>query len=153
MFFFLCKSLSEREYIFGITITVLKIPQNNDNRRRHLEFYFHTGIKKLVSVLPSFARSQFKFRFRHQFRIPDSGFPLFHTSLEKRPSTKQFASKFLLTRSILDVSGKIGSRSSFSGPIFADKKVIDCARRFIQFVVYSMRNPVVYRTAKKVVFC
>ena len=24
---------------------------------------------------------------------------------------------------------------------------------FIQFVVYSMRNPVVYRTAKKVVFC
>ena len=32
------------------------------------------------------------------------------------------------------------------GPIFADKKVIDCARRFIQFVVYSTRNPVVYRT-------
>ena len=24
---------------------------------------------------------------------------------------------------------------------------------FIQFVVYSMRNPEVYRTAKKVVFC
>ena len=33
------------------------------------------------------------------------------------------------------------------------KKVIICALHFIQFVVYSMRNPVVYRTAKKVVFC
>ena len=38
-------------------------------------------------------------------------------------------------------------------PVFADKKVIICALCFIQFVVYSMRNPVVYRTAKKVVFC
>ena len=28
-------------------------------------------------------------------------------------------------------------------PIFADKKVIIGALRFIQFVVYSMRNPVV----------
>ena len=28
-----------------------------------------------------------------------------------------------------------------------------CVVCFIQFVVYSMRNPVVYRTAKKVVFC
>ena len=37
--------------------------------------------------------------------------------------------------------------------VFADKKVIICALCFIQFVVYSMRNPVVYRTAKKVVFC
>ena len=27
-------------------------------------------------------------------------------------------------------------------PIFEDKKVIICALRFIQFVVYSMRNPV-----------
>ena len=36
-------------------------------------------------------------------------------------------------------------------PVFADKKVIICALCFIQFVVYSMRNPVVYRTAKKVV--
>ena len=39
-----CESLSECEHIFGITITVLKISQNNDNRGRHLEFYFHTGI-------------------------------------------------------------------------------------------------------------
>ena len=38
-------------------------------------------------------------------------------------------------------------------PIFVDKKVIICALRFIQFVVYSMRNSIVYRTAKKVVFC
>ena len=34
-------------------------------------------------------------------------------------------------------------------PVFADKKVIICALCFIQFVVYSMRNPVVYRIAKK----
>ena len=38
-------------------------------------------------------------------------------------------------------------------PVFADKKVTICALCFIQFVVYFMRNPVVYRTAKKVVFC
>ena len=38
------KSLSECDYIFGITIIVLKISQKNDNRGRHLEFYFHTGI-------------------------------------------------------------------------------------------------------------
>ena len=36
-------------------------------------------------------------------------------------------------------------------PVFADKKVINCALCFIQFVVYSLQNPVVYRTAKKVV--
>ena len=38
------KSLSECDYIFGIMIIVLKISQKNDNRGRHLEFYFHTGI-------------------------------------------------------------------------------------------------------------
>ena len=37
-------------------------------------------------------------------------------------------------------------------PVFADKKVIICALCFIQFVVYSIQNPVVYRTAKKVLF-
>ena len=72
--FFFCKPLSECEYIFGITITVLKISQNNDNRGRHLEFYL---------VLPSLPRSQFKFRFRFQFRIPDSGFRILHTPLFK----------------------------------------------------------------------
>ena len=35
-------------------------------------------------------------------------------------------------------------------PVFADKKVIICGLCFIQFVVYSRRNPVVYRTAIKV---
>ena len=65
-------ALSECEYIFGITITVLKISQNNDNRGCHLEFHFHTGIgnnRELVSVLPSLPRSQFKFRFRFRFRL------------------------------------------------------------------------------------
>ena len=38
-------------------------------------------------------------------------------------------------------------------PVFADKEVIICALCFLQFVVYSMRNLVVYRTGKKVVFC
>ena len=32
-------------------------------------------------------------------------------------------------------------------------KVIICAPCFILFVVYSLRNPTVYRTSKKVVFC
>ena len=32
-------------------------------------------------------------------------------------------------------------------------KVTSCALCFIQLVAYSMCNPVVYRTAKKVVFC
>ena len=51
------------------------------------------------------------------------------------------------------------SASSFSGllalnhrPGFADKKVMILCIMF-QSVVYSMRNPVIYRTAKKVVFC
>ena len=34
-----------------------------------------------------------------------------------------------------------------------DKKVIICALFFIQFVVYSMRDPVVYRNGNKLVFC
>ena len=37
-------------------------------------------------------------------------------------------------------------------PVFADKKVIICVLCFIQVVVYSMRNAVVYRTAKRIVF-
>ena len=40
-----------------------------------------------------------------------------------------------------------------AAPVFTDKEVIICVLCFMQFVVYSMRNPVVYRTAKKVVFC
>ena len=57
-YLFFCKSLSECEYIFGITITVLKISQNNDNRGCHLEFYFHTGIISRVSGT-GFSASQF----------------------------------------------------------------------------------------------
>ena len=37
--------------------------------------------------------------------------------------------------------------------VFADRKVIICVVCFIEFVVCSMRNPVVYRAAKKEVFC
>ena len=49
---FFCKSLSECEYTFGITITVLKISQNDDNRARHLEFYSHTGIGNWFQCFP-----------------------------------------------------------------------------------------------------
>ena len=50
--FFLCKSLSECEYTFGITTTVLKISQNNDIRGRHLEFYSQTGIGNWFQCFP-----------------------------------------------------------------------------------------------------
>ena len=49
---FFCKSLSECEYTFGITITVLKISQNNDNRGCHLEFYSQTGIGNWFQCFP-----------------------------------------------------------------------------------------------------
>ena len=49
---FFYKSLSECEYTFGITITMLKISQNNDNRERHLEFYSHTGIGSWFQCFP-----------------------------------------------------------------------------------------------------
>ena len=49
---FFCKSVSECEYTFGITITVLKISQNNDNRGHHLEFYSHTGIGNWFQCFP-----------------------------------------------------------------------------------------------------
>ena len=71
--FFFCKSLSECEYTFGITITVLKISQNNDNRGRHLEFYSHTGIGNWFQFK---FRFRFSFRFRLRFRNPDSDFSI-----------------------------------------------------------------------------
>ena len=37
--------------------------------------------------------------------------------------------------------------------IFCADKATSCVLCFVQFVVYSMRNPVVYRTAKKTVLC
>ena len=46
-----------------------------------------------------------------------------------------------------------GSNSIEPYAILCAYKVTICVLCFIQFVVYSMRNPVVYRTAKKVVFC
>ena len=49
------------------------------------------------------------------------------------------------------VVAKSRARDYFEDP-WADKAT-SCALCFIQFVVYSMRNPVVYRTAKKIVLC
>ena len=45
-----------------------------------------------------------------------------------------------------------GSMALNQGTVLADKVII-YVLYFIQFVVYTMRNPVIYRTAKKVVFC
>ena len=44
---------------------------------------FPDGYRELVSVLPSLPWSQFKFHFRFRllFRVPDSGFLLFHTPI------------------------------------------------------------------------
>ena len=76
--------------------------------------------------------------------------------------TRDVSSVFSLVDCALEnqFSIRIGSRSSFSRlyglnqrPVFADKKVIIYVLLFNQFVVCSMRNPVIYRTAKKVVFC
>ena len=61
-----------------------------------------------------------------------------------------------LEKAIVD-SGKLdlGLVSAGSNSIeqYASLKVTIRALCFIQFVVYSMRNPVVYQTGKKVVFC
>ena len=74
---------------------------------------------------------------------------------------KNVSSVFSLVDSALEnqFSTRIGSRSSFSGllalkqrPVFADEKVIIYVLCFNQFV-YSTRNPVIYWTAKEVVFC
>ena len=88
---FFCKSLSECEYTFGITITVLKISQNNDNRGRHLEFYSHTGIGNWFQCFPvypglnlssvSVSVSVSVSGSGSGFRILDSGFRLFHTPI------------------------------------------------------------------------
>ena len=65
-----------------------------------------------------------------------------------------------LEKATLD-SGKLdvglvsaGSNGIEPYAILCAYKVTICVLCFIQFVVqYSMRNPVVYRTAKKAVFC
>ena len=73
---FFCKSLSECEYTFGITITVLKISQNNDNRGRHLEFYFHTGIGNWFQCFPVYPGLNLS---SGSGSVSGSGFRLFHT--------------------------------------------------------------------------
>ena len=69
-------SLSECEYTFGITITVLKIPQNNDNRGRHFEFYSHKGIGDWFQCFPVYPGLKLSSGSGSGFRIPDSGFCL-----------------------------------------------------------------------------
>ena len=76
--FFFCKSLSECEYTFGITITVLKISQNNDNRGRHLEFYSHTGIGNWFQCFPVYPGLNLSSISVSGSR---SGFRLFHTPI------------------------------------------------------------------------
>ena len=80
-YLFFCKSLSECEYTFGITITVLKISQNNDNRGRHFEFYSHTGIGDWFQCFPVYPGLKLSSGSGSGFRIPDSGFRIlaFHT--------------------------------------------------------------------------
>ena len=83
------KSLSECEHIFSITITVLKISQNNDNRGCHLEFYFHSGIGnwfQYLLVYPGLNLSS-----GSGFGIRDSGFRLFHTPRPTCSVTHQWA--------------------------------------------------------------
>ena len=74
---FFCKSLSECEYTFGITITVLKISQNNENRGRHLEFYSHTGIGNWFQCFPVLSLNLSS--GSGSVSGSDSGFRFFHT--------------------------------------------------------------------------
>ena len=77
---FFCKSLSECAYIIGITIAVLKISQNNDNRGRYLEFYSHMGIGT------GFSASQFGLNLSSGAGAgagAGPGFRLFHTPMQR----------------------------------------------------------------------
>ena len=76
--------------------------------------------------------------------IVSSVFSLVDCTLKKQLSTQE---------NWIKVSFQPALMALHHRPVFADKKVIICALCFIQFVVYSMRNPVVFRIAKKVVFC
>ena len=65
---------------------MLKISQNNDNRGRHLEFYFHTGIGnwfQCLQVYPSPNLSSGS-GSGSEFRIPAFPYALFHTPIEFR---------------------------------------------------------------------
>ena len=65
---------------------MLKISQNNDNRGRHLEFYFHTGIGNWFQCFPVYpglnfssssgSSSVFVSGSSSGFRIPDSDFSI-----------------------------------------------------------------------------
>ena len=73
---FFCKSLSECEYTFGITITVLKISQNNDNGGRHLEFYSQPGIWNWFQCFPAYPGLNLSSGSGSRFWIP--AFPYAH---------------------------------------------------------------------------
>ena len=80
---FFGKSLSKCEYTFGITITVLKISQNNDNRGRHLEFYSHTGIGNWFQCFPVYPGLNLSSGSGSvSVSGSGSGFRLFHTPVE-----------------------------------------------------------------------
>ena len=80
-------------------------------------------------------------------------------------SRKNVSSVFSVADCALETNSrlrKIGSRSSLSGLLALNHrragfnrldKVVICVLCSNKFVVYSMRNPVVYRTAKRAVFC
>ena len=78
-----CKSLSECEYTFGITITVLKISLNNDNRGCHLEFYSHPGIGNWFQCFPVYPGLNLSSGSGSvSVSGSGSGFRLFHTPVE-----------------------------------------------------------------------
>ena len=63
---------------------MLKISENNDNKARHLEFYFHTGIGNWFQCFPVYpglnfssgSSSVFVSGSSSGFRIPDSDFSI-----------------------------------------------------------------------------
>ena len=63
---------------------MLKISENNDNKARHLEFYFHTGIRNWFQCFPVYpglnfssgSSSVFVSGSSSGFRIPDSDFSI-----------------------------------------------------------------------------
>ena len=103
-------------------------------------FFQNILTNPIISEISFFMTSS----LQYSINIVSSVFSLTDCTLEKRLSTQENRIQVQFQRALIALNHK---------PIFADKKVIICALRFIQFVVYSMRNSVVYRTLKKVVFC
>ena len=108
--------------------------------------YVSCGV--LVTIVDRYVIAQLNCGFAKIFcanrKNFSSVFSLADFTLEKQLSTQENWIQVQFQRALMALHHR---------PVFADKKVIICALCFIQFVVYSMRNPVVYRTAKKVVFC